>query len=378
VLDLQTGALQNLRVLKYVERVDRVYAVQFSPDSTTLAIGGFDGKVAFTSVSSLLSDEASPSLVEVSRSGLIFCLDWSPDGSFLAIGGSDKYCAIVDNSYELVHETQRSTSVETVKWNHDGTYLAIGDREVAILEAGTFDIKCEISNTPTASDASASKYRISSLCWSPDGTFLAVGGSDGICLVVETKGYALVHEVRRVGSIMCLAWGQRRLTNGDSRRYLAIGDESDTVALLKAGTELDGSASESDDVSSAASSSYFSTGSDWVLREDCFQDIDDAKPELPRGITPQGTITSVAFSRSLKSRTSPYLAYAADDCSLTIMTTRDWKAVFVSGGIASISLKSNFYFANIVSLALSANGVRQAYPHAHVFRVQQLPCAWRR
>jgi WD40 repeat protein len=67
---------------------------------------------------------------------------------------------------------------------------------VAILDGGTFDIKYEISNAPTSSPG-ASRYRISALCWSPDGTFLAVGGSDGICLVVQTKGYALVHKVRR-------------------------------------------------------------------------------------------------------------------------------------------------------------------------------------
>jgi WD40 repeat protein len=58
-------ALQDLKMLQQVERVDRVYTRQFSPNSKQIAIGGFDGKVAFSSVSLLLSDE-SHSLVEIS------------------------------------------------------------------------------------------------------------------------------------------------------------------------------------------------------------------------------------------------------------------------------------------------------------------------
>jgi WD40 repeat protein len=360
-----TGVLQDLEILQQVERVDRVYGVQFSPDSSTLAIGGFDGKVAFGSVDALLTEEA-PSLIEVSRPGLIYCLDWSPDGSYVAVGGSDKCCAILDSEYNLVHETLRSTAVQTMKWNNDGTYLAIGDREVAILECGTFAIKCEISNTPTssnASSASSSRYRITSLCWSPDGTFLAVGGSDGICLVVETKGYALVHEVHRSESISCLAWGQQRITNGVYRRYLAISDESCKLAILKAGAEIEGSISESDDVSSAASSSYLSNGSDWVLREDCFRDIDDSPLELPSGVKPQGNITSVAFSRSAKSKASSYLAYAADDCSLTIMTTRDWKAVFVSNHRATVQPDSKIFLTILPSCHVSKWNSRNLSVH---------------
>jgi WD40 repeat protein len=334
VIDPATGALQDMQAVQQVERVDRIYAVQYSPDSSSLAIGGFDGEVAIVAMDKLLSPESDVSPVEVPRSGLILCLDWSPDGSWLAIGGSDKTCAIVDSSYNLVHETVRSTAIQTMKWNHDGTCLALGDREVAILEAGTFEVKCEICYTPESPGSNTSRYRISSLCWSPDGSFLAVGGSDGICLVVETNGYALVHEIRRSGNISSLAWGQLRMPNGEFRRYLAVSDEGCNVALLKAGSEYEGSVSESDDVSSTASSSYFSAASDWVLREDCFRDMEESTQDLPSGITPQGNITAVAFSRSNKSKSSSYLAYAADDCSLTIMTTRDWKAVFVSAGYA--------------------------------------------
>ena len=327
ILDSSKKRLQDLKLLQEIERVDRVYAVHFSPNSQNLAIGGFDGKVAVVSMSSLLAGERDP-VVEISRPGLVFCVDWGPNG-FIAIGGSDKNCTIVDGSYNVVHEERRPASIETLKWSNDGVHLAIADREVTILDGRTFAVKCEISNTPSTDDST--RYRITSLTWSPDGAFLAMGGSDGICLVVETKGYALVHEVRRSGSISCLAWGEQKMINGEYRRFLTLSDNSCKVTILKAGAETEGYVSESDDLSSAASSSYFSTGSDWVLREDSFRDIEDsAQDPPPYEIKPQGNITAVAFSKSSKSNMSPYLAYAADDCSLTIMTTRDWKAVFVS------------------------------------------------
>ena len=147
--------------------------------------------------------------------------------------------------------------------------------------------------------------------------------------MVETKSYALVHEVRRTGAILCLAWGQRML-NGDHGRYLAISDANCSVALIKAGMES--GASEVDEASSSVSSSYFGTGSDWVLREDSFRDVeeDDQTAELSQKIERQGIITAVVFSRSVRSKESAYLAYTADDCSLTIMTMQEWKAIFVS------------------------------------------------
>ena len=225
---------------------------------------------------------------------------------------------------------RRMTTIQALQFNKSGSYLAIGDRDVVILE-GTppFKVHCEISNAPNDSSVSQFRYRITSLCWSPSGSFLAVAGSDGVCLVVETKGYALVHQVQRTESINALAWGQHQSSNGDVRQYLVVSDDAYNVALIKAGTTTQG-ADHLDDHSSTASSSHFSTATstDWVLRDDAFRDVEDARPPvLPEEIKSQANVTAVAFSRR---KNSSYLAYAADDCSLTIMTTRDWKAVFVS------------------------------------------------
>jgi WD40 repeat protein len=376
-------------VIQRVERIDRIYAVQFSPTSDLLAVGGFDGKVAIFRISSPIQEKANQAVAELSRPGLVLCLDWSPSGRFIAIGGSDKCCAVVDClSWKVVNETLRSTSVQSVKWNQDGTCLAIGDRAILILEGGgSFNVYCEICNTKqydqqegsSTHGTSTSKYRLSALCWSPDdGKYLAVGGTDGSCMVVETQGWALVHEVRRQGDVSCLAWGQFQLPSGEYRRYLAIGDDTNSVALLKAGTETDASSSaESDDLSSAASSSrassHQSTESQWILREDSFRDVGEPVPPSPPGLKPCGTITSVAFSRASMYSTASYLAFASDDCSLTIIATKGWKVAFVSYDIhTAINVfvtSSPFLILSPFFVACAANGVCQANPDAGLFKL---------
>ena len=324
VWDSTTHELQDLRVLQQVERVDRIYSVQFNPDGNSLAISGFDGKIAVYSTLSML--EPNPTGTEISRGGLVYSMDWHPQGSLFAVGGSDKRCGIYNNDCKLVHEVSRSSAVQTLKWNHDGNYLAIASRgEVAVLQAANYSVKCELNNGPDESK----RYRVQDLCWSPDGSFLALGGSDGLCRVIEAKTFAVVHEVQRSSSILCLSWGQRIVAN-EYVRYLAISDQDACVALVKAGIESDGS--EVDDTASAVSSAHLSTASEsnWILREDSFRDMDDTAVNLPCDIMPRGTVTAVAFSRAVKSKGSPYLAYAADDCSLSIMTTWNWRAAFVS------------------------------------------------
>jgi WD40 repeat protein len=350
--------LKDLVAIHKVQRIDRVYAVRFSPDHRYLAIGGFDGKTALIPMEEIWKEETierktddrsdddslmadsmieilEKSIVELDKSGLTYCLDWSPAGDYLAVAGSNKSCAIYETkSFDLVHETaSRSTAIQALQWNQNGTFLAVGGREVAIIEGqAPFKVHCVINHTPTDSTMNEFRYRINSLCWSPSGSYLAIGGADGICSVVETNGYTLVHEIHRTQSITALAWGQQCNVNGDVRRYLALSDEDFNVALVKAGAEVR-TYEATDDHSSVASSSHFSSSSEWVLREDTFRDLEDVAPyNLPSALKPHGNnVTAVAFSKkSGKSKTSSYLAFACDDCSLTIMTTRDWKVVFVS------------------------------------------------
>lgn len=363
--------LERLSILRQFDRIDRIYDAKFSRDYQYLAVGGFDGKCAIFPMPSVWDDSKSlndddslhelmnESSFDLSRpgtllkgcyldlcpkapltscpcanvlpTGLIHCLDWSTD--YLAVA-SNKHCAFYDaRIFELVHETSRRlTTIQALQFSRGGSYLAMGEREVVILEGKPpFRVHCEISNTPNDTKVSQFRYRIAALCWSPSDSFLAIAGSDGVCLVVETKGFALVHQIERKESINALSWIEQ---------VLVVSDESKGVALVKAGIDV-GEPSQMDDYSFAASSSHLSasTSNDWVLQDDAFRDIEDsASTGLPQDVKSQSNITAVAFS---KKGFSSYLAYAADDCSLSIMTTRDWKVVFQSKSKTSVVVSAS-------------------------------------
>jgi len=69
-----------------------------------------------------------------------------------------------------------------------------------------------------------------------------------------------------------------------------------------------------------------------VLRDDEFSfNIDDIQMKKREGDKSQSNIIAVTFSTAAKSsKKLTYLAYATDDCSVTIMWTKDWKIIFVS------------------------------------------------
>eukprot|EP00536_Pseudo-nitzschia_multiseries_P002904 jgi/Psemu1/6637/gm1.6637_g len=396
VVHESSKTLQEIKVVHQLERIDRIYAVRFSPNLDFIAVGGFDGKVALIPTTLVRTQDEpkstddsnndslplqlnNDSVIELDRPGLVYCLDWSPAGDYLTIAGSDKVCSVYSAStLGLIHETtNRSSTIHALRWSHDGNYFAIGDREVVVLDGNApFEIQYEVSHTPKSSAMEQFRYRVTSICWSPSDSFLAIGGSDGRCLVVETNTWALVYEHLGTERINALAWGQQiNALNGDIRRYLVLSDNDCTVALIKAGTEPQ-SYESADDYSSVASSSYYSqstVASDWVLREDEFRDLDDVPREMPRGLKSQATITAVAFSKVGKAgKPSPYLAYAADDFefakpirSLVFSNSNNYLALGGDEGVLNVlSVRSRTLILNsilsspITSLAFSRHDER--------------------
>ena len=149
-------ALSSVEMVQEFEREDRVYCVQFSPDGSRVALGGYDGIIAFLSIEAAERSEETavsqthPLLLrhEIMRPGLILSVDWSPDGNMLAVGGSHKCCILVDpTSAKVIGEIQRSASVEAVKWKPDGKHVAIGssDGVVAVVNVESQKVQGEIA-----------------------------------------------------------------------------------------------------------------------------------------------------------------------------------------------------------------------------------------
>jgi WD40 repeat protein len=379
--------LVNIEMVAEVHRIDRIYAVQFSPDGSYLAIGGFDGAVAIIAVKELASLDDMPNsnkspyqiepVTEIVRDGLILTIDWSPDSRYLAIGGSDKCCAIVNTSasWKVFKEIRRATSVQSVQWYPgSGRYLAIGSCDVAIVVGRDsfttiteIDVRDDDRNTapdisPThydrqrTSNAQRSVFRTNAVCWSPNGSYFVICGSNNKCTIVETQSFSTVHEIFREGNITCAVWQQQsQIVAGVPRRYLAIGAEDNRVVIMKAGIEINpGTSSMADDYSNSAASSYFSPRGDWVLKEDAFSDMENIM-EVPtvdrKGKSPvktmsvvveqtgpipnsksnstesNGTIFVAIFSKGSKTKPSMYFAYAADNGLVSIRLVEDWRLI---------------------------------------------------
>lgn len=325
-----------------LERVDRVYAVQFSPDSRFLAVGGFDGTVAIFTTAGILGELQIEAVAEIPRDGLIMAVDWSPDSRYLAIGGSDRLCAIVDcqQSWKVCREIKRAKTVQALKWYPTGKFLAICSAETVAIVVGrdSFALMNEIDLRASTGKLEHAVHKTNSVCWSPNGSYLVVAGSD--CTLYETKKFSLVHKIPCIGNITSVVWGQQQTASPTHgmlpRRFLAIGGENRKVVLLKAGLEANMSGSSStggDDLSSAADSSYFSTRGDWVLKENAFLDAEGTADLSSNGHrnasfeNSEATVLAVEFSKGSKSRPSVYFAHSTDDGLVTIRFCTDWKVL---------------------------------------------------
>jgi WD40 repeat protein len=356
MVDGDTSVLKELLALYKFDRPDRVYDVKFSPDNSTLAVGGFDGKITFLYMDSIWSNhgettERAPSTMYLNRSDLVYCLGWNPSGQFLAVGGSNRTCSVyrihgLDSA--CVYESDgKSTAIESLQWSPDGKHLAFGHSGVDILtfddEAHTFTLECCINQT--SSTDLAFRYRVLSMCWNASSTYLVFGASDGTCSIVETESYTEVLQARRDNGILSMHWVSNLNENQAKQNYLALADGTPTLAFLKLRTDIQDSKSidvendsidTSSDQTNESTSELQLTNSEWILQEDMFQTDDSAEssqesPKISADAVPTSPVQAIAFSKKSATRSavsqSTYLAYACG-CALTIMTTRNWKVIF--------------------------------------------------
>ncbi|MFG2039117.1 helix-turn-helix domain-containing protein [Dactylosporangium sp. NPDC048998] len=212
-----------------------VYALAFSPDGTTLAIGGEGGHVRLIDV----RDPAHPvPLADAPGSfgTAVESLAFAPDGHRLVAGGGGTppigaWAATGDGWHTpaAVPVTGSDQVVQAVAYSPDGRTLVAGDAAGALR----FWAADRLDGPPATTQISPTQ--INAVAWSPDGGTVLAGARDGSATLVD----AATHTVRAKLDTEFTSWvnaaayapGGDLITVGGSNNRLVVFDAHSMVRL---------------------------------------------------------------------------------------------------------------------------------------------------
>ena len=171
LFSINTFAADSPPRQKAILKLDRraeILSVAFSPDSKSLASGGWRSQV---NLWDLTSEERKTTLT--GHSYTVYSVAFSPDGSTLAVGGNDKKVRLSDvaSGQTKTVLTGHSDTVRSVAFSPDGSTLASGsdDETMRLWDMASGQIKTILTGHTN---------RVRSVAFSPDGSTLASGSAD--------------------------------------------------------------------------------------------------------------------------------------------------------------------------------------------------------
>ena len=154
-----------------------VYSLSFSPDSTTLASGSFDGGIRLWDVPSRTS------IATLEETSSITSVSFSPDGSILAYGAFDGTVWLWDVESRAPVGTLEHPgwAVYSISFSPDGRMLACAST------AGAVWLWEVVSRAPLATLQGHAADLVYSVAFSPDGTTIASGSPDNTVILWDVS-----------------------------------------------------------------------------------------------------------------------------------------------------------------------------------------------
>jgi WD40 repeat protein len=240
----------------FAQASSAIYAITFNPDSTQLAVGGFDGQVRVWQISDgqplkvlehgywvlavawspdgkLLAsgsqtikiwDACTGMLLNTlqGHNGLVRSLTWSPDSKTLASSGDDQTVRLWDSQtgkdLKILHG--HTQPVWSVDWSPDGKTLASGssDQTVRLWDVSTGQL-LKVLRVHTD--------WIRSVAWSPDGTILASSGNDQLIQLWNVESGQIVQTLQGQAKwVLSIAWSpdSKTLASGGNDHKIRLWD----------------------------------------------------------------------------------------------------------------------------------------------------------
>src|SRR5579884_82104 len=210
------GRRSGGKLITYPGHQSGVRALAWSPDSSKIAFGGYDGTVQIWNPTN-----GSHILTLSTKSDSVVTMAWSPDGEYIASGSDDKtvrvWSAITGN--DVLMYRGHSNTVITLCWSFDSKRIASGsDRVNAAEEDGLLrkNSTVQIWDANTGGNVvlcDNSPFRTYAISWSPDASYIVIGSMSAEALKVydSTTGedvaiLDLGNSFVESGQVLSVAW----------------------------------------------------------------------------------------------------------------------------------------------------------------------------
>jgi hypothetical protein len=174
------GEFDAFEVARFVGHPEGVWSLDFSPDGTTLATAGYEGRVCLWDVQEgrLVRDIPDPAVnpeLRHSRAAPLPAVRFCPDGSYVAFASWDRRVGLLKWGAKEAPSAKFESKAQPrcLAFDHKGSLLAVSwaNGRISVQDAGTGVLKKEVQ-------AAVGRYGHVPVALSPDGNQLAAVALD--------------------------------------------------------------------------------------------------------------------------------------------------------------------------------------------------------